>query len=486
MRRIGFESSRQLDSRVLTAVFLGIAFVVAAATNAAAIANVCPGDCDGDGEVTVDEILRQVSIALGESPASLCFAGDMSCDSDLTVDEILTAVGGALAGCDERPRGTLVVPASQPVGVVRETAQIVIGGTPVMPPQYAVADPPEAVLEDFATGLAVPWAMEFAPDGRLFVSERDGRIRVVEEGVLLPQPWATVAVEQIGEGGLLGLALHPEFPSEPYVYVCHTLRVDGVVQNRIIRIREEGGQGGAEEEVFAGIPGNSVHDGCRLRFGPDGMLYATTGDAAQRALAQDVDSFAGKILRMRPDGAAPGDNPFGPASYVYSLGHRNPQGLTFRPGSGELWASEHGPSFEVGVGAHDEINLIEAGVNYGWPEVVGAPGFAGLRDPVLTYPNAPVPPAGMTFYQGGEIPAWGGDLFFATLGSTHLQRVGFDACGRIALLERLYAGELGRLRDVIEGPDGALYLATSNRDGRGNPGPNDDRIIRIGGVTGGE
>ncbi|MGH2369729.1 MAG: PQQ-dependent sugar dehydrogenase, partial [Chloroflexota bacterium] len=218
----------------------------------------------------------------------------------------------------------------------------------------------------------------------------------------------------------------------------------------------------------------SIHDGGRVELGPDGRLYATLGDAADASLAQNRDSPAGKILRLERDGSIPADNPF-PGSPVYTLGHRNVQGLAWQPGSGRLYATEHGP-----VG-NDEVNLIERGQNYGWPQAQGREHAAPFRAPLAVYTPS-IAPAGATFYDADAIAQWRGSFFFATLRGTHLHRIVFDGNepGRILAEEQLYAGTYGRLRDVAQGPDGALYLATSNRDGRGNPRPEDDRILRIG------
>lgn len=453
-------------------------------TVASAAMEACRGDCDLGNDVTVDEVLTLVSIAVGETDLGSCPVADRTCDGAVTVDEIIEAVSRALEGCEgSGRRGELVVEASSAQGILGTTSGgAVQGGTPRMPPQYAVADPGEVSVSVYASGLKVPWAMQFSPDGRMFVTERPGRIRVIRDGQLESQPWATVSpLTEIGEGGLLGLALHPEFPAEPYVYVCHTLTVGGEVQNRVVRYEEVDGHGVNPQPIVSGLPGSSVHNGCRLKFGPDGRLYISTGDGGRRALSQDLSSLGGKILRVNPDGSAPVDNPFPEAPRVWSLGHRNPQGLAFQPRTGALFETEHGPSGEVGVGAYDELNRIEPGANYGWPAVVGAPGLAQYRDPLLTYPypSGPLPPSGVSFYSGEAIAEWQGDLFFGSLGAEHLQRIGLDACGRIVGIERLYAGEYGRLRDVIGGPDGALYVSTSNRDGRGRPRSDDDRILRL-------
>jgi glucose/arabinose dehydrogenase len=379
-----------------------------------------------------------------------------------------------------------VVDATGPVGVITQIPNgPAVGGPPQMPAQYRLTDPPEVRVETFVSGLEVPWALAFAPDGRLFISERPGRIRVVENGALLPEPWATPPVSAIGEGGLMGLALHPNFPSEPWVYICYTYS-DGGQQNRISRIREAGGQGGAEQILLDGFPGATIHNGCRLKFGPDGKLYATTGDSSQGSLAQNLDSLAGKILRLNDDGSVPSDNPFGPSSYVYSYGHRNPQGLAFDPATGQLFETEHGPSGEFGLSTNDEVNIIVAGGNYGWPLAVGAPGLLMYRDPLLLYAPVGVPPAGATFYDGKLFPTWDGNLFFTSLRGEHLQRIVATGPNRteVGAIERFFEtdfgqGVYGRLRDVIEGPDGALYVTTSNRDGRGQPRPDDDKVLRL-------
>jgi glucose/arabinose dehydrogenase len=380
-----------------------------------------------------------------------------------------------------------VIDASEQVGIIEETpGEPIKGGAPRMPAQYRVTRPEEVRVETFISGLEVPWSLAFAPDGRLFISERPGRIRVVTAGVLAGTPWMTLNVTtNTSEGGLMGLALDPNFANDPWVYVCYTFDDEGAPENRISRMRETGGHGGTEEILLDRFPGGPVHDGCRLKFGPDGKLYATTGDTFQRSLAQDLGSLAGKILRLNRDGSVPTDNPFGPSSFIYSYGHRNPQGLAFDPQSGRLFATEHGPSGEVDFGNYDEVNIIVAGGNYGWPLVVGAPGLPQYHDPLLAFPDVAVPPAGSTFYSAALIPQWTGNFFFTSLRGQHLQRVVLDSSReQVVAIERLfeesfYSGVYGRLRDVIQGPDGALYVATSNRDGRGQPAPDDDRVLRI-------
>jgi glucose/arabinose dehydrogenase len=326
----------------------------------------------------------------------------------------------------------------------------------------------------YARRLEIPWQLAFAPDGRAFVTERPGRIRVIRSGRLEPDPVAQLPVAHVGEGGLLGLALHPEFPRQPYVYVYYTYEAGGL-RNRVERLREEGGRLVRDRVILDGIPGAFVHDGGRLRFGPDGMLYVGTGDARSPALAQDRGSLAGKILRVLPDGSIPRDNPF-PSSPVYSLGHRNVQGLAWHPRTRQLYATEHGPTGDRGF-AHDEVNLIRPGSNYGWPEVLcGTPHPPGFTDALACSGDETWAPSGATFVSRG---AWREGLLVANLRGAHLRLFTLDAEGiRVVRQERVLEG-FGRLRDVVEGPDGALYVLTSNRDGRGSPAPEDDRILRI-------
>lgn len=329
-------------------------------------------------------------------------------------------------------------------------------------------------VESVASGLQVPWALAFAPDGRLFFTERPGRIRVIAGGQLLPDPVAVLPAVSTSESGLMGLALDPDFASNGYLYVAYTYRTDaGGLQNRVSRLTVNGNQAGDESVLLDGIPASNIHDGGRLKFGPAGKLFVTTGDATNRDSAQDPSALSGKILRINPDGSIPEDNPF-PGSPVFSYGHRNPEGLAFQRETGQLFSTEHGAS------GNDEVNVIDPGQNYGWPIVQGQPGDPRFVEPIALYTPA-IAPTGATFYYGESFPGWKGHLFFTSLrGETLFHFVlGGDGGRQVVSQERLLEDEYGRLRDIVEGPDGYLYFSTSNRDGRGSPSGGDDRILRI-------
>ena len=335
---------------------------------------------------------------------------------------------------------------------------------------------PEGVrVETVVEGLEIPWDLAFAADGRILITERPGRIRVVQDGTLQAAPYATVNAVHQSESGLMGIALHPDFAGNGYLYVCYTYRDDsGRLLNRVARLTDRAGAGTDHRIILDAIPGASRHDGCRIRFGPDGYLYVTMGDAIVPELAQDLDSLAGKVLRLTAEGAAPADNPF-PDSLVYTYGHRNPQGLAWHPETGDLFITEHGPDRD------DEVNRLEPGNNYGWPEVTGSAADSRFLDPLLSL-TPTVAIAGAAFYSQGRLPpSWEGNFLFTALKGAHLQRVVLEPPDFRSVQSReiLFKNEFGRLRAVEMAPDGYVYFTTSNRDGRGRPRAGDDRLLRL-------
>ncbi len=321
-------------------------------------------------------------------------------------------------------------------------------------------------VETIAENLTIPWSIDFAYDGRIFFSERTGTLQVINKGVQKQILGLNVGN---GEGGMLGIALDPDFESNHYIYIYYTYNELFSTKNKLVRYVESNNSLTEDKILLDDIPGASYHDGGRIKFGPDGKLYITTGDTGDPNLSQRLDSVAGKILRINSDGTIPDDNPF-PNSPVYSYGHRNPQGIDWDK-SGVLIGTEHGQS------AHDEINLIRAGKNYGWPNVIGDETKDGMTNPVLHSGDDTWAPSGSSFYYG-EISQWDGKYFAASLREQTLLAIDFDSEYNVISVEKLFLGEFGRLRDVANGPDG-LYVLTSNQDGRGSPSYNDDRILRV-------
>jgi len=357
-----------------------------------------------------------------------------------------------------------------------------VGGKPQVVDDVFLPDGERVAVKIWISDLTVPWSLVFLPDGRALVSERPGRIRLILHEKLQTKPYAAVNAAQVGESGLMGLAVHPDFPAEPYIYAMYTYEKAGTLLNRVVRFRDHGQAGSFDRVILDDIPGARFHDGGRIAFGPDGILYITTGENFNADLAQDRSSLAGKILRITPEGHIPPDNPF-KNSPIYSYGHRNPQGIAWQPTTGQLFESEHGPSGEFGHFANDEVNRIVKGGNYGWPIVIGTSGKQPYIDPVIVWKET-TPPAGICFYEGNLLQHLKGDLFVATLKSKALIRIKLSRNNKITRIERWFAqdykhGKYGRLRDVVTGPDGALYFTSSNRDGRGNPKSDDDKIYRI-------
>ncbi len=335
-------------------------------------------------------------------------------------------------------------------------------------------------VEEVVSGLEVPWGIGFLPDGKWLVTERAGRVRLVQNGQLQPQPVATIDVSERGEGGLLGIAIHPQFASNRWFYVYYTGTSNGAAVNRVERwqLSPDGLTAQRDRIILDNIPVAQYHNGGRIRFGPDGMLYIGTGDARDPDSSQDVQSLAGKILRVTPEGEVPADNPFS-GNPVYISGIRNTQGFDWVNES-TLRVSDHGPSGELGRSGHDKVSLATAGDNLGWPTIYRCESQPGLVTPSIVWQQA-LPPGGAAIYTGNTIPEWNGNLIVAALRAEQLQRVVFDPRSpqQVQQHEVYLQGEYGRLREVIMGNDGELYVTTSNCDGRGNCPADQDKILRI-------
>ena len=309
----------------------------------------------------------------------------------------------------------------------------------------------EVVLDN----LDIPWEIVFLPGGEMIVTERPGNVLLVS---ISKERYVIDEVRHIGEGGLLGMALHPEFEDNGYLYLYMTTDND----NRVVRYRFKDGELLRDRTIIENIPMARFHNGGRIKFGPDGYLYITTGDAQNTSLSQDRNSLVGKILRITAEGLVPEDNPFG--NEVYSYGHRNPQGITWDD-EGRLWSTEHGPS------ARDELNLIKVGNNYGWPEIVGDEEREGMVTPVLHSGDD------YTWAPGGAI-FWDGSIFFTGLRGSAVYEVKLEG-GEVVDPLIHFREDFGRIRTIKEGPDGMFYLLTNNTDGRGSPEVDDDKLIRI-------
>jgi len=322
---------------------------------------------------------------------------------------------------------------------------------------------------DFVTILAEnldkPRAIAVSND-RIFVTEKDGTIKVIQNNTLLESPLATLRGADVFDGGLLGIALHPDFSTNHYMYVFLTYEEDNTLWNKILRITESENKLQNAEIILDKIPGSSFTNGGFMKFGPDEKLYVGTGTVSDAShLPQDLDSLSGKILRLNDDGTIPDDNPFS-NSPVYSLGHRNPQGMTWDD-DGNLFVAEFGPE------KNDEINLIQAGKNYGWPEEQCS-GDKDFEDAILCY-DPSIEPGGILFYSGGSLD-FESSFIMASMRAANLYQLDFDE--GLSSQKSILSG-IGRVRDVVQGPDGSLYVITSNTDGKGFPDSMDDKLLRI-------
>jgi glucose/arabinose dehydrogenase len=327
-------------------------------------------------------------------------------------------------------------------------------------PDGAVAVRAETVV----SGLEVPWSFAFLAGGDVLVSERPGRVRLLRNGQLVAQPVLTIATGESSEGGLLGIAVHPKDATQLFVYVT----VPGP-ENQLQKWKLSADHQSAilDKVLVKGIAAGTYHDGGRIRFGPDGLLYVATGDAREPDSSQDPSSKNGKLLRVGADGTA----------QVFLLGIRNLEAFDWLD-DGTLILADHGPSGELMRTGHDRVALAHQGDNLGWPTIYGCEAKAGMISPILSWVGA-VPPGGAVVYRGDAIPQWKGSFLIAALGATHLHRVVLGSDRRVAAHEVYFRGAYGRLREIAMTPSGELWVSTSNCDGRGTRGAQKDLILRI-------
>jgi len=336
---------------------------------------------------------------------------------------------------------------------------------PIVIPKPTSSPTGTDAVQIVATNLQKPWAMSFG-DNKIFFTEKVGRIRVIDNGTLVNDSVADLHVADITDAGLLGIALHPDFEKNHFIYVYYTYKDGDNLWNKVLRITESNDKITDAKVILDRIPGAEFDNGGVLKFGPDKKLYIGTGDATDQNSTQDLKSLAGKILRLNDDGSIPQDNPF-PNSPVYSYGHRNPQGLAWDD-KGNLYETEEGPT------RNDEINLIKPGHNYGWP-AQECSGSQQYQAALVCY-NPSIGPAGIAYYQAGKLDIKN-SLILATLLGHSLYQLPLEN-GTI-LGQKIILDGVGRIRDASEGPDGYLYILTSNTDGRGFPDNNDDKLLRI-------
>lgn len=314
------------------------------------------------------------------------------------------------------------------------------------------------------SNLEIPWSIVFLNESQILLTERQGRVKIIDlKEKRIIQNFEIKKIKHIGEGGLLGAEIHPKFKENGFVYFYYTTEKNGELINRVERYVLKDGELIKDKVIVDNIPANSVHNGGRIKFGPDGYLYITTGDAGNSKNAQDVNSLAGKILRVKDDGSIPEDNPFKNLTYAYGI--RNSQGIAWDE-NGNLWSIDHGRSgIKSGL---DEINLIEKGKNYGWPIIQGDEKKEGMESPIIhSGPDITWAPADLIYYQG--------NLFFTGLRGQGLYQYNI----KDKTLKVHFFQQFGRLRALTLGPDGYFYLSTSNRDGRGYPQEDDDKIIKV-------
>jgi len=336
------------------------------------------------------------------------------------------------------------------------------------------------VVELVADNLFVPWSIVFTAPERMLFTERNGSLRIIKDGKLIAKPLKVFEeVSSKGEEGLMGLALDPDYKNNKYIYLSYAYPEDDDLKVKVVRYKDNDTELTDEKIIIDGLPAERYHAGCRIKFGPDGKLYITTGDAGKRELAQVKNSLYGKILRLNSDGTVPSDNPF-PGNPVWSYGHRNSQGIDWYPGTDIMYSTEHGPSGFDGPGGGDEVNIIVKGGNYGWPVVSHKEIEEGMISPALEFTPAIAPAAGL-FYRSDSIKQFKNNFFFGCLRGSGIMRVIVDEKDPVKIIsyKKLNDVNYGRIREVTEGPDGAIYFSTSNRDGRGTVREGDDKIYRI-------
>lgn len=321
-----------------------------------------------------------------------------------------------------------------------------------------------------AQNLDVPWAIDIAVDNRIFFTEKPGRLGMIHaNGTLASEPVVNIHTEDIGEAGLMGLALHPNFTQNHIMYVYHTYANNGGLYNKVLMLTEKNNKIVNSKTVLDGIPASDSNNGGRIKFGPDGKIYVSTGDSETPELAQNTKSLAGKLLRLNDDGTIPDDNPI-PESPVYSYGHRDIQGFAWHPITKKLYASEHGPA------GNDEVNIIEPGSNYGWPiEVCNhSTSSAPIRFETPEYCfNPEIAPSGLTIAASNKL-GYQNDILFTTLRGSHLHHIDLET----RIQDNVLVG-YGRLSDIVEAHDGSLYVLTTNRNAIGIGNANDDHILQI-------
>ena len=393
----------------------------------------------------------------------------------LPLSSLVCVLSIAIGGCRSEPQASSALEAVPSPNITKLSQS----------PTFTQTNAKSFKVETVTEGLEVPWGMEFLPDRSILVTERPGRLRIIRGGKLNPTPIAGLpTIAASGEGGLMDLALHPKFNQNRRLYLAYTIEGNGgLLQTRVSRFRLTDKGLTEKLDIFPGVPGTAAgnHFGSRLAFGQDGKLYITLGERGEPKRAQDLNNLNGKTLRLNDDGTVPQDNPYVGRSdarpEIFSFGHRNAQGMAIDPKTGAIFQTEHGPSGYDGRQGGDEVNVVEAGKNYGWPNISYQRKAPGQLPPLLLYQDA-IAPAGATFYTGNVFPQWQGNFFFTNLRGRSLIRVALDGI-KVVGQEQLLQQQYGRLRDVKQGPDGFLYIATSDNDGYGDGRTGGDRIIRL-------